>query len=109
MEHVNDDIKAMKEFVRILKPGGGGIMVVPIVIGLKTIDEDPNCTDIGERWRRFGQDDHIRKYSHDGFVERLRSVGFLVKEYGKEFFSNEDAYANALKDTMTVYVVEKVL
>ena len=108
LEHVNDDIKAMKEFVRILKPGGCGIMVVPIVIGLKTIDEDPNCTDIVERWRRFGQDDHIRKYSHDDFVKRLRDVGFLVEEYGKEFFSTEDAYANALTDTMNIYIVKKL-
>lgn len=109
LEHVYDDIKAMKEFLRILKPGSCGIMVVPIAIGQKTIDEDPDCTDVGERWRRFGQDDHIRKYSHDGFVKRLKEVGFIVEEYGKDAFSCEELYANALTDTMNVYIVRKRL
>ena len=45
-------------------------------------------------------------------LKNIRQIYRMIdgyKKYGKEFFSNEDAYANALKDTMTVYVVEKVL
>jgi hypothetical protein len=33
-----------------------GILVVPIVLSIDEIDEDPSVTDVAERWRRFGQD-----------------------------------------------------
>ena len=105
LEHVVDDIKAMSEFKRILNLKGCGIMVVPIVLGQEDIDEDPNCDNIAERWRRFGQNDHVRSYSHDGFVSRLKSVGLVVEEYGKEYFGDKEMYENALSDTSIVYVV----
>ena len=60
LEHVSDDIKAMKELKRILSPKVCGIAVVPIDLSRTEIDEDPNCTDVDERRRRFGQDDHVR-------------------------------------------------
>lgn len=107
LEHVNDDIKAMKEFFRILKVDGCGIMVVPIDINQHEIDEDPKCVDIGERWRRFGQDDHIRKYSSKGFKERLQQVGFVVCEYDKTFFEYEEIYKQGLSYTVKVYIVRK--
>lgn len=78
MEHVNDDIKAMSELHRVLKPGGWAIIQVPFFYPLeeKTI-EDPSVTDPKERFRRFGQDDHVRKYGRD-YADRLASAGFVV-------------------------------
>jgi predicted SAM-dependent methyltransferase len=79
LEHIPDDIKAMKNMYNILKPGGKSIMMVPILKGTDEVDEDPQCTDIAERWRRFGQDDHIRLYSRKVFVERLKEAGFEIQ------------------------------
>jgi SAM-dependent methyltransferase len=74
LEHVTDDLSAMRELRRVLAPGGHAIIVVPRNVGVPT-DEDPNVTDPRERERRFGQYDHVRVYGDD-LEDRLRSAGF---------------------------------
>lgn len=76
LEHVPDDRKAMRELLRVLKPGGTAILQVPMSREATT-DEDPGLTDREERIRRFGQFDHVRLYGKDYF-DRLRQEGFKV-------------------------------
>lgn len=76
LEHVPDDRKAMREFFRVLKPGGWAIMLVPM--STKPTFEDPSVTDPKERARVFGQWDHVRQYGPD-FADRLRESGFNVE------------------------------
>lgn len=104
LEHVRDDMQAMRELRRILSPNGRGILVVPMDLNQTFIDEDPDCTDVAERWRRFDQDDHVRKYSRQGWLDRLNSV-FDVTLYGKDFFGPKAMEENALLETSTLYVV----
>ncbi|MFC2106890.1 class I SAM-dependent methyltransferase [Bacteroidota bacterium] len=77
MEHVDDDIKAMKELHRVLKPGGWGIIQSPINIKREETYEDKSITDPSEREKHFGQNDHQREYGLD-YPERLKSAGFKV-------------------------------
>ena len=107
LEHVADDIKAMQELKRILAAGGCGIVIVPINLNQTEIDEDPNCKDVGERWRRFMQNDHVRAYTKKVFLQRLESVGFTVEQYDKNFFGEELMTENGLIDTSVVYIVRK--
>ncbi|MBB5336842.1 glycosyltransferase [Pectinatus brassicae] len=107
LEHVSDDLKAMREFKRILKKDGKGILVAPINLNQKHIEEDPDCTDVGERWRRFGQEDHIRRYSKQGYMERLKMAGLEVQEYTKKDFGRKVMQENDLSDTSTIYIVGK--
>ena len=76
LEHVPDDRRAMREIARVLRPGGAAILLVPDVEAAVT-DEDPSITDPEERVRRFGQDDHVRRYGWD-YVDRLRHAGLRV-------------------------------
>ena len=76
LEHVADDRKAMKEFFRVLAPGGWAVLLVPIT-GDVTF-EDPSIVSPAARKRAFGQFDHVRAYGLD-FAERLRHAGFAVE------------------------------
>jgi hypothetical protein len=75
LEHVPDDRRAMREFRRVLKPGGWAVLMVPITAD-KTF-EDPTVTDPAERRRLFGQADHVRRCGPD-YAERLRDAGFRI-------------------------------
>ncbi|MEO1060706.1 MAG: glycosyltransferase [Actinomycetota bacterium] len=82
LEHVPDDRRAMAEIGRVLSPGGVGVLLVPISLVVDGVDEDPSVVAPADRLARFGQDDHVRTYSAEGFVERLRSTGLSVETFG---------------------------
>ena len=107
LEHVPDDGKAIRELYRVLKPGGSGILMVPIILSIDQIDEDPEVRNEGERWRRFGQFDHVRLYSKSGFLQRVRAAGFAVRELSKEFFGEELYKRTAITGQSVLYIVEK--
>ncbi len=85
LEHIPDDLGAMKELYRILKPGGWGIFQIPQDLKRTVTFEDDTITDRKERAKIFGQYDHVRIYGRDYF-DKLRKVGFAVMEedYTKE-------------------------
>ncbi len=74
LEHVADDRSAMLELRRVLRDGGWALLLVPDVDEQCTI-EDPSITEPAERLRRFGQEDHVRRYGLD-YLDRLAAAGF---------------------------------
>ena len=80
LEHVEDDITAMKELRRILKPGGTAILQVPINYEYQKTHEDKSITDPKQREKVFGQYDHVRFHGLD-YPDRLKKAGFKVSEY----------------------------
>ncbi|MGV6861388.1 MAG: class I SAM-dependent methyltransferase [Putridiphycobacter sp.] len=78
LEHVPNDLDAMKELFRVLKPNGKAILQVPISKNSEKTFEDFSITDPKEREIVFGQFDHVRIYGQD-YPERLESIGFSVK------------------------------
>ncbi|WP_394751123.1 class I SAM-dependent methyltransferase [Spongiimicrobium salis] len=78
LEHIPDDIKAMQELHRILKPGGWGIFQIPQDLNREITFTDDSITDPKERAKIFGQYDHVRIYGRDYF-DKLRSIGFRVE------------------------------
>ena len=75
LEHIPNDLKAMEELYRVLKPGGTAILQVPLEEGRENTFEDDSITDQQERTRIFGQYDHVRVYGQD-YYNRLQEVGF---------------------------------
>jgi SAM-dependent methyltransferase len=79
LEHIPDDLTAMKELVRVLKRRGQAILQVPISKSAITTFEDFSVTGPKERELAFGQCDHVRIYGQD-YINRLASCGFEVKK-----------------------------
>jgi SAM-dependent methyltransferase len=91
LEHVKDDIKAMNEIQRVLKPDGFAILQVPFFNPVpETTFEDPTITDRQEREKIFGQDDHVRKYGKD-YPQRIERAGLKPLE---------DAYVDTLEENV---------
>lgn len=79
LEHIPDDAKAMSELFRVMKPGGWGILQVPISYQREVTYEDPTITSKEDRRREFGQYDHVRVYGKD-YYKRLENAGFIVEQ-----------------------------
>jgi SAM-dependent methyltransferase len=107
LEHVTDDQKAMKELYRVLKPGGKGIAMVPIMLSLDKDFENTEVVSSDDRWKYFGQDDHVRMYSKPGFVGKLTSSGFLVSQLGIDAFGMETFEKHGIHPRSVLYLVEK--
>ena len=76
LEHVIDDVNAMKELHRVLKPNGTVLIQTPFKEG--DIYENYNISSEAERLLHFGQEDHVRIYSIDGLKNRLENSGFTI-------------------------------
>jgi SAM-dependent methyltransferase len=86
LEHVRDDLGAMREMLRVMKEGGIGIFQVPLQPDLlETVEYDEP---------RPEEHHHLRAYGQD-FVSRLNFVGFEVRYAANELFEVTKPYNTA--------------
>lgn len=102
LEHVEEDMKAMRELFRVLKPGGSCFIQTPFKEG--DIYENAAIKTPAERKEHFEQEDHVRIYSVDGLAGRLATVGFKVERL--EFSEKENNYYG-FRQQETVLVARK--
>jgi SAM-dependent methyltransferase len=108
LEHVRDDIQVMKEFRRVLKPGGWAILQIPFFAPVpENTFEDNSITDPREREKIFGQDDHVRKYGRD-YPQRIAQSGLtpLEDRFSAEF-SPEQAFHFGVSRGEAIYKAVK--
>ena len=99
LEHIEEDLRAMKELFRVLKPDGKIYLQTPFKEG--EIYEDGSIVSPEARELHFGQNDHVRIYSAKGLESRLRGVGFKVEI--KQFFNFElNGYYGLKKDEIVL-------
>jgi predicted SAM-dependent methyltransferase len=107
MEHVANDLRCMQELYRIMKPGGWGIMQVPIDSNRDETYEDASITTPEEREKHFWQYDHVRLYGNN-YPKRLAEAGFNVETFDiKDHISAEQLERFRLQKNELLYVVIK--
>lgn len=102
LEHIDDDIKAMKELFRVLKSRGHCIIQTPFKNG--EIYENNSIVTPAEREKHFGQSDHVRIYSINGLRNRLEKVGFQVEEKN---YKEEHQNYTGFNEKETVLICKK--
>jgi ubiquinone/menaquinone biosynthesis C-methylase UbiE len=108
LEHVENDILAMKEIYRVMRPGSWAILQVPFMgKNLDRTFEDPTVKTAADREKIYGQSDHVRIYGKD-YPERLKSAGFKVVEddFVKEM-KDEQVRRYALPPGEIIYLCKK--
>jgi SAM-dependent methyltransferase len=107
LEHVEDDQKAISELFRILKKGKQAIIMVPILLNINQDIENPEWKSEEERWKNYGQGDHLRIYSKPGFISKLQHAGFKVNQLGKNYFGKTALVRHGIHEHSILYLVEK--
>ncbi len=107
LEYIKDDVKAMSELYRILKPGGWGIAMVPLILSIKETIEDPAKKSAHDQWQNYMDEGHIRMYSKNDFISRLERVGFKMKFLDKSHFGPDTFSKDGIQDRSILYIVEK--
>jgi predicted SAM-dependent methyltransferase len=107
LEHVVEDRKALGELYRILKPGGKCILMVPILLSLSEDYENNSLKTEEERWKHFGQFDHVRMYSKPGFISKINHAGFKLEEFTAEQFKKSDFEKQGIHMRSVLYIATK--
>jgi SAM-dependent methyltransferase len=91
LEHIEDDMSGMRELRRVLKKDGYAILQTPFSQRLeKSLEQLPEVKTDADRYRVYGQADHVRIYGLD-FFTRLTQAGFRVEPIRhKAFFSEQE-------------------
>ncbi len=66
LEHVRDDIRAVMEFYRVLRPGGVCVVSVPAT---------PALWDFSDEWAG-----HLRRYTKEDLLDLFEKKGFIVED-----------------------------
>ena len=80
LEYVADEVTALKECYRVLKPGGWAIIQEQIAESLEITYENPALVSAADRLAEYGDGDHVRLYGRD-YARRMERGGFAVKVF----------------------------
>lgn len=110
LEHVENDIKAMNELYRCVKPsseGGFIIIMVPLYRKMEVTLEKKEYNTPELRLKYYHQEDHLRKYGRD-FKERLENIGFEVDELiCSDFVADNLIEEYGLMKSETLFICKK--
>lgn len=106
LEHVADDRRALKELYRVVKEKGIVLILVPLDLKKAWLDEENGLSE-SENWKRFGQTDHVRRYTNDEIIKRIKEAGFRCSVITRDDISKEIVRQNAFHKNIRIYLAEK--
>jgi SAM-dependent methyltransferase len=107
MEHVENPIQCMSELFRVMKPGGWGILQVPIDRNRTETFEDSTIITPEDREKHFWQKDHVRLFGLD-YPQYLEKAGWTVQQFDpSQHIQSEQINRYRLEKGEIIYVVHK--
>jgi len=107
LEHIIDINRALSELYRIMKHGAWAIIMVPILTDLKENYENNAIVLPEDRLKFFGQEDHVRIFSKNGFISILEEYGFSLKQLSIDYFGKEIFLKNRITSKSVLYIAER--
>ena len=107
LEHVPDFRRALGELRRILRAGGTGVVMVPIALPLAHTYEVGGALTEDDRWRHYGQGDHVRLFAKGDFMAALGDAGFTVAQLGVDHFGRAEWERAGIAPRSVLYSVAK--
>lgn len=111
LEHIPDYRSALKEFFRVLKPGGMAILQTPYSKLLINNFEDEGINSNELRLIFHGQEDHVRVFGEKTFFQSLNDAGFIVNRIKhNEFLKEIDSrYYGVSEDEDLIQVIKPLV
>ncbi len=106
LEHVADDISALKELYRVTKYGGEVLILVPLDTKRVWFDE-ANGLSKEMNWKRFGQVDHVRRYTDSELKKRIQNAGFYCELFTGNDVDDKVRSQNAFNKYIRIYIAKK--
>jgi SAM-dependent methyltransferase len=106
LEHVDDDIAAIREMKRVIKKDGKIIVMIPIEKDLEMTYEDKSIVSPKERLKHFGQSDHVRLYGMD-FAERVEQSELNCEVISTRELTDESDYIKYGIDDDFIFVLNR--
>ncbi|MBB4200411.1 hypothetical protein CCR94_09560 [Rhodoblastus sphagnicola] len=105
LEHVFDLSAALHEVRRVLSANGRAIMQTPIALKLDQMRDGGQRASPAERIALFGQHDHVRLFTRQGYIDALNAAGLSVTAYEPFQERSEEATAWELDPFETLFVI----
>lgn len=106
LEHIQNDILALKNIYSMLSKDGMAILQTPYS---KIIDQDYFINENlspEENLKLYGQDDHVRIYSKKSLINKIKNTGFELEIFPSTYF-NSDRLNYGLIDEEEVLFAKK--
>ena len=107
LEHIQDDITALQEIHRVIKPEGFAVLQVPYSTTANSTEEDFSITNPEDRVNRYGQEDHVRVYALNDYITRVTSAGFTSHVRTSKQLSQYKQYALDVNEAGLLFQVTK--
>jgi len=104
LEHVPDPDMAMREIFRVMTFDGLAIIMVPLFWDVTQTEEDATHLTDEARIRYYGQYDHVRLFSRQDFLNRLKMAGFAIQEVRPSELNRQKIIQNAIAENSILYV-----